>query len=76
MYDNPYWEYHLPVNPPGAYLAEGDVMMTELELANWDDEGGYVFRPRLRDAVQKVERGPRAATDDEAPEIDAEWDCD
>lgn len=85
VYDNPHWEYHLPVNPPGAYFREGhDVLMTEIEIANWDSEGGYEFRPRLKDEVQKVSRdnlAPQAARDDEAPELDIEYedggyDCD
>lgn len=80
MYDNPYWEHHLPVNPPGAYFREGfDVMMTEVDIANWISEGGYEFQPRLKDNVQKVSRdnlAPRAVDDDEAPELDIEYDCD
>lgn len=74
------WEYHLPVNPPGAHFREGfDVMMTEVDVLNWEDEGGLVFKPRLSDNVQEVDRydlGPRAAADDEAPELDVEFDCD
>lgn len=72
-YDNPYWEYHLPVNPPGAYFdKEFDVMMTESDIANWFGDGGPEFQPRLRDAVQNVDRTPRAT--DEAPELDLEYD--
>lgn len=71
-----YWEYHLPVNPPGAYRAEGDVMMTESDIRNWEGEGGPEFQPRLRDNVQNVQRGPVAANDDDAPELDVEYDCD
>lgn len=69
----------LPVNPPGSYFAEGDVMMSEIEIANWDTDGAYYFEPRLRDFVQEVTRDsrpPRAAGDDEAPELDLEYDCD
>ena len=68
----------LPVNPPGAYFNEGfDVMITQSDIANWYEDGEYVFEPRLRDAVQNVHRGPRIALDNEAPELDdKELDCD
>ncbi len=70
----------LPVNPPGAFLAEGDVQMDNLEILNWTaDEGWFEFRPRLRDNVQQVPRTRvRMALADEAPELDDDYelDCD
>lgn len=74
-YDNPHWEYHLPVNPPGAYLAEGDIVMDRVDVRNWATDDGFEYRPRLRDRVQWVNR-LRLATDIDAPEIDEEYDCD
>ena len=68
----------LPVNPAGCYLAEGDVEMVQIDVLNWTDEDGqFEFRPRLRDNVQWLHR-IRLATDDEAPELDDdyEYDCD
>jgi hypothetical protein len=79
LYDNPYWEHHLPVNPPGAHFREDfDVMMTEVELTNWDNEGGWEFRPRPRADVQMVSRlrGFRRVEEDEATELDVEYDCE
>lgn len=77
-YDNPYWEFHLPVNPPGAYFREGfDVMMTDIELGNWDTDGGFEYRPRLREEVTLVNRFG-LALETEAPEIDYDddgFDC-
>lgn len=64
------------VNPPGAYLNEGDVMMTEVELANWEDEGGPEYRPRLRDKVQLTQQGRtrmRAVPDEDDERL---VDCD
>lgn len=76
-YDNPYWEYHLPVNPPGAYRTKGDIVLDSVEIANWYENDVYVFRPRLRDNVQQVNRiKMRLTTADEAPELDEEYDCD
>jgi hypothetical protein len=69
-------EDDLPVNPPG-FFREGDVMMTEVDIANWEGDGGY-FQPRLRDSVQWVQKLRRQAAEDEASEIDDERlvDCD
>ena len=68
----------VPVNPPGAFLAEGDVMINDIDVLNWmNDNGEYEFRPRLRDKVQEVSRVRiRSIRFDEAPEIDEEYDCD
>lgn len=67
----------LPVNPQGAFLSEGDVQMAQVDILNWTGEHGFEFRPRLRDNVQQVSR-IRLALDDEAPELDDdyEYDCD
>ena len=68
----------IPVNPPGAFLAEGDVMINDIDVLNWmNDNGEFEFRPRLRDRVQEVSRTRiRSIRFDEAPEIDEEYDCD
>lgn len=77
------WDWHerldkLPVNPPGAYFAEGDVAMAKVDILNWNTvDGEFVFEPRLRDNVQRAERtGLSAALDDDAPELDLEYDCE
>lgn len=72
-------ERNLPVNPPGGHYTEGDVMLSEIGILNWlNDDGSLEFRPRLRDNVGEVDRKARfvVALDDEAPELDMEWDCD
>jgi len=81
VYESQHWAEvrdKIPVNPPGAFLAEGDVMIHDIDLLNWmNDNGDYEFHPRLRDRVQEVSRTRiRAITIDEAPEIDEEYDCD
>lgn len=73
-YDNPYWEFHLPVNPPG-FRTDEDVVLDYVDIANWlDDDGVYRFYPRLprvRNVVQLVGR-TREALDGEADELDIE----
>lgn len=67
-YDNPYWEFHLPVNPPGAFRTDEDVVLDHVEINNWlDDDGEYRFRPRLKDTVQqtKTRRRRMRAVEDE-----------
>jgi hypothetical protein len=62
-YDNPYWEHHLPINPPiqpgtdldiftgGIYVHLGPVV---LDLPNWlAPSGEYTFEPRLKENVQQ-----------------------
>lgn len=51
-------------------------MMTEVDICNWEGEGGPEFQSRLRDHVHVVRRRPVAAAEDEAPELDIEHDCD
>jgi hypothetical protein len=53
-YDNEYWEYHLPINPPGAYREASDVVLPSVDIDNWlDDDGIYRFSPRIKDVVQQ-----------------------
>jgi hypothetical protein len=83
-YDNPYWEYHLPINPaiePGKdldpetfELYEWTPSQFDNNILNWtNDQGELEFRPRLRDNVQLVSRFG-LADDDEATELDMEYD--
>lgn len=79
-WDNPHWEFHLLINPPGGHYTKGDVMLDNVDILNWTNDSGEVeFRPRLRDRVEAVER-PRfiLVFDDEAPELDWDYgyDCD
>lgn len=77
------WAYYeqyvdrLPVNPPGAHLAEGDIEMAQIDIRNWYDRDELEFRPRLRDNVQWVNR-ITLARDEDAPELDGDYgyDCD
>lgn len=80
-YDNQYWEYHLPVNPPIDPARDCDVSgvpyvypwyLTEISIANWD---APYFLPRLRDSVQLVNRVTLAA-DGEADELDIDSEDD
>lgn len=77
-------DYHekldnLPVNPPGGHYTEGDIMLDNIGILNWlNDNNEFEFRPRLRDNLQEapVKARYRMALDDEAPELDWEYDCD
>ena len=68
-YDNIHWEHHLPINPPGAFRTDEDVVLLDVDIANWlNDDGVYRFKPRLKDVVQQTKprrRRGRAATEDE-----------
>jgi hypothetical protein len=48
------WEYHLPINPPGSYATEEDVILDRVDLANWTEHRKPTFRPRLRDKIQQA----------------------
>jgi hypothetical protein len=53
-YDNQYWEFHLPINPPGAYRSDSDVVLDHIDISNYrDDDGVYRFSPRIKDVVQQ-----------------------
>lgn len=70
-----YSEDELPVNPPGFFDKEHDVMMTEVELANWEGEGGQEYRPRPRVRVPtKIRR--RVISEDTTHYEDEGYDCD
>lgn len=72
FYDNPYWEFHLPINPPiqpgkdidpmtgGVYIWDGP---DSAEIANWLVKGEYTFQPRLRDSIQEKKRRWRRVED-------------
>jgi len=84
-YDNPYWEFHLPINPapdPEKDLdMDGDPYIytgnNTVELHNWMDEAGNAtYRPRLPIGLNKylIDKPCRImAVDDEE---DEEYDCD
>lgn len=66
-YDNQYWEYHLPVNPPLDFEGAVDVAgnpysypwyLDSCDLANWDFGGSIGYRPRLKESGQWVD-GPK-----------------
>lgn len=74
FYDNPYWEYHLPVSPPIQPGKDIDPMTGELYswngpdrvgIDNWLVKGEYTFQPRLRDNVQEKRSRWRAVDDDD-----------
>jgi hypothetical protein len=82
-YDNQYWEYHLPINPP--IDPEKDLDMDgqlyeytglhAVELNNWLAENGTAtYRPRLPIGIDKykIKRPSRLS----AVEDDEEYDCD
>jgi hypothetical protein len=55
LYDNPYWEFHLPINPPinpGSDIdVNGDIYVhdenvKEVSLMNWWDGQMETYRPR------------------------------
>lgn len=56
----------MPINPPGFFRVGSDVMMTEIELANWEGEGGQEFRPRPRVRVpEKIRKRRIQAAEEE-----------
>lgn len=82
-YDDP--ESHLPINPALPEINEGDITMAKVDILNWTgDNGNLEFQPRLRERNDWIDggrppgldRGLRAASDDDAPELDVEYDCD
>lgn len=88
-YDNPYWEFHLPINPAPDFDRDVDFdgepyehVASQSDLGNWFNEGGeLVYRARLPiglDAYQVDHRAMTAAGVDDAPELDEdyEYDCD
>jgi hypothetical protein len=77
-YDNQHWEFHLPINPPSPAPTKEDIMPHSIGILNWiNDQGELEFRPRLRDNVQWVSRtGLSTASENDAPELDLEYDCD
>ena len=73
--DDAFWERDMIVNPPGFFDKEHDVMMTEVELANWEGEGGQEYRPRPRVRVPvKIRR--RVISEDLTNYEDECYDCD
>lgn len=75
------WAYYeqyvdrLPVNPPGAHFAEGDIQMDSIDILNWQDKDGLEFRPRLSDNVRWVNR-ITLCEDDPEQDGDYGYDCD
>lgn len=66
-YDNPYWEYHLPINPPIDPANDRDVdgnpytyvwTLDSCDLANWTFSNHTGYRPRLKEDGQWAE-GPK-----------------
>jgi len=84
-YDNPYWEFHLPINQPiapGKDLdMDGEIYeytgYHAVELNNWlDEDGSATYRPRFpigldKTAVNPPRKGFVAVDDDEE-----NFDCD
>jgi hypothetical protein len=46
-WDNPFWEYHLPVNPPFEFDLEDYTGPLTCEILNWNGPDGLEYRPRL-----------------------------
>lgn len=61
FYDNPRWEFHLPVNPPVPDERDVDYFTGEpyvyagpdrCDILNWtDDDGNLVFKARLKESA-------------------------
>jgi len=85
-YDNPYWEYHLPINPPiepGKDLdMDGNIYEytgnDSVEIGNWMTNDSLGYLPRLPIGIDKykLDRPARLSAVDDYDELDEEYDCD
>lgn len=58
-YDNPYWEYHLPINQPIDPAHDVDVdgnpytyvwFLDHCDLGNWSTDSSVEYRSRLKES--------------------------
>lgn len=62
------YEDDLPINPPGSYATEEDVILDKVDIMNWTERRKSTFRPRLRETIQQT--GGISLDEDD------EYDCD
>jgi hypothetical protein len=87
-YDNPYWEFHLPINPPIApgkdldmdgneYVYDGP---SSIDIGNWTDETGAIYHiDRIRETGinrHSLTKESRVRMISAVTDDDEEYDCD